>query len=145
MKRIIVLALACAIAPLAAAQLYKYVDKDGKTVYSDQPPANVDSQQLHVSTGTSSGSKSYVARDKELDKTREADKERDKKKEVTAENARLAEERCNIAQSNLRTYSDGGRLFKYNAQGEREVMNDDEISTERDKAQKQVDEACKKS
>ena len=145
MKPIVVFALACAFAPLASAQLYKYVDKDGKTVYSDQPPANVDSQQLHVSTGTSSGSKSAVARDKEADKAREAEKEREKKKEAAAENARLAEERCNIAQSSLRTYTDGGRLFKYNAQGEREVMSDEEISTERDKAQKQVDEACKNS
>jgi len=145
MKRLIILVLACAFVPLASAQLYKYVDKDGKTVYSDQPPANVDSQQLHVQTGTSSGNKSYVARDKEADKAREAEKERDKKKEAAAENARLAEERCSIAQSSLRTYTEGGRLFKYNAQGEREVMGDDEISTERDKAQKQVDEACKKS
>ena len=44
MKRILVLAIALAFAPLAGAELYKYVDKNGKTVYSDQPPANVDSQ-----------------------------------------------------------------------------------------------------
>jgi hypothetical protein len=32
------------------AQLYKYTDKDGKTVYTDQPPANVDSKRSRLQT-----------------------------------------------------------------------------------------------
>ena len=32
MKRLALLALACAVVPLASAELYKYVDKNGKTV-----------------------------------------------------------------------------------------------------------------
>ena len=38
MKTIVLLTCALAVATLASAQLYKYVDKNGKTVYTDQPP-----------------------------------------------------------------------------------------------------------
>jgi hypothetical protein len=46
MNRFVVLAIAIALAPAAWGQLYKYVDKDGKTVYTDQPPANTDSKAI---------------------------------------------------------------------------------------------------
>ena len=46
MKRIVLLVLACAVAPLATAQMYKYVDKDGKTVYTDQPPPDADAKAV---------------------------------------------------------------------------------------------------
>ena len=40
---------------------------------------------------------------------------------------------------------EGGRIWKYDDKGERTVMDDQEIETERGKTQKLVDEACKKS
>jgi hypothetical protein len=145
MKRIIVLALACVVAPLAVADLYKYVDKDGRTVYSDQPPANVDSKQVHISPGGGSTSKGYVARDKELEKGRAAEKDREKKKEVAEQNAKLDQERCAQARLAYQTYSDGGRLFKYNDKGEREMLDDEQIEAERAKSKQAMDEACKTS
>jgi hypothetical protein len=145
MKGIIVLALACMVAPPAVADLYKYVDKDGRTVYSDQPPPNVDSKQMHISPGGGSTSKSYVARDKELDKGRAAEKDKEKKKEVAEQNAKLDQERCAQAKLAYQTYTDAGRLFKYNDKGEREMLDDDQIEAERAKAKQQMDEACKTS
>ncbi len=149
MKRIVVLAIAIAFAPLAGADLYKYVDKDGKTVYSDQPPANVESQQLHVNTGvaTSPGAagKSAVARDKELEKGREEAREKAKKAETEAGNAKVAEQKCTQAQANYKTYEDGGKLFKYTKDGERELLSDEEIEAKRKSSKADMDEACKKS
>lgn len=146
MKRLIVLALACAVAPLASAELYKYVDKDGKTVYSDTPPPGADAKPLHVmpSAGPSApATKPAITLDKELEKGRALAKEREKKQEVEEKNAKLAEQRCEQARDNLRTYTDGGRLFRYDKQGEREYMTDEEIEAARVKAQKDVDESCK--
>jgi len=146
MKHLAVLAFACAIVPLASADLYKYVDKNGKTVYSDQPPANVDSQQLHVNTGVSSSTgKSAVTRDKDLDKGREEARDKAKKAETEANNAKVAEQRCAQAQADYRTYQDGGKLFKYNKDGEREFLSDDEIEAKRKSSKADMDEACKKS
>lgn len=148
MKRIVVLAIAIAFAPLAGADLYKYVDKDGKTVYSDQPPANVESQQLHVNTGVASGgtpAKSAVDRDKDLEKSRAEARDKAKKADADANNAKIAEQKCAQAMQNYKTYQDGGKLFRYTKDGERELLSDDEIEAKRKESKADMDEACKKS
>lgn len=144
MKRLIFLALACAVVPAASAQLYKYVDKDGKTVYSDQPPVNTESKQIVVQPGPAAApTKSYVQEDKELAKSREAAKEKEKKAEQAARDAKDAEERCAQAESNYRVYADGGRITKY-VNGERTFLGDDEIAAELARTKRERDEACKK-
>jgi len=150
MKKLIALAAACALLPLAAtAQLYKYVDKDGKTVYSDQPPPNVDSKQLNVGTGTTKDSaaapKTAVERDKELQKVRDEDKEKAKKAEDAAKLAAQKEAACQQAKSNYQVYADGGRITKYDDKGERVYLGDDEILAEQQRAKREMDEACKSS
>ena len=143
MKRIFAIALACALAPLASAQLYKYTDKDGKTVYSDQPPVNSESKQINVQPA-SGPTKTYVERDKEAQKGRDESKEKAKKAEQSEKEAKANEERCAQLRSALQVYTDGGRITKYNEKGERVYLGDSEIEAERKKAQRDVDEACKK-
>jgi hypothetical protein len=147
MKRILILAVACALAPLASAQLYKYVDKDGKTVYSDTPPANVESKQINVqpSSGPGAGGpKSFLARDKDADKGRDEVKDKAKKAEETAKVTAANDERCKQAKIEYQIYADGGRLTKYNDKGERIYLGDAEIDAERERSQKVMEEACKK-
>ena len=86
MKRLLIIVIACIAAPIASAELYKYVDKDGKTVYSDQPPVNIDSKQMNIPSGTStntpapaSAPKTALERDRELQKTRDEARDRAKK------------------------------------------------------------------
>jgi hypothetical protein len=147
MKRLILLALACAIAPAALAQLYKYVDKDGKTVYSDQPPANLDSKQLNIQSGAtsaaSSGPKTAVERDKELQKGRDKTKEDAKKADESVKRAQADEQRCEAAKGAYQTYADGGRITKY-VNGERVYLGEEELQVEKERAKREMDEACKK-
>jgi len=146
MKRLTVLIITCALAPLAGAQLYKYVDKDGKTVYSDQPPLNVESKLISApSSPAAAGPKSFLERDKELEKSRAENREKAKKSEETARRAEQNVERCAQARQALQTYSDGGRIYKYNEKGERTFMEENEIDAARGKAQRDADEACKKA
>jgi len=146
MKSIIVLAAALAVAPLASAGLYKYVDKDGKTVYSDQPPPDAAATQLHVAPQASGPApKSYVEQDKDLNKARAEERDREKKKEIAEQNAKLEQERCDQARQNYHTFTDGGRLFKYNEKGEREFLSDEQIEAQRAKSKQEMDEACKSS
>lgn len=143
MKRIIVLAIGIALAPWASAQLYKYVDKDGKTVYTDQPPATAQTRQLRVQPGPSEAPKSAVQRDKELQKGRDARKDEAKKSEEAARLAQQKEANCNVARQQYQHYQDGGKIYKYNAAGERELMNDDDIEAARARSKREMDEACK--
>lgn len=149
MKRTIILVMALAIAPAAFAQLYKYVDKNGKTVYSDQPPTGVESKQLNVHTSRPtnapppSAAKTAVERDKDLDKTRKEVAEKQKKASETAEMASQNEQRCITARGSYQTFVDGGRIQKTNEKGERVLLSDAEIDSERERARKEMEEACK--
>jgi hypothetical protein len=147
MKRFLMLAVALALAPVASAELYKYIDSNGKTVYTDQPPPTVDSKQVKVqgSSPTGTPSKSALERDKELEKMRSKSREEAKKSDVAAKNAQIMEERCIQATGRYNALAQGGRISKFNAQGEREMMGDDEIAAEKEKARGQMEEACKKS
>ena len=139
MKRFIVLVLALALAPAAFAQFYKYVDKDGKTVYSDTPPSNTESKQLNIQTGTSAPPKSALEKDKELQKGRDDQAKKD------AEAAKLAAQKdvaCEGAKRNYAQYAAGGRMQRTNDKGEREFLSDDEIDAATTKAKKQMDESC---
>jgi len=147
MKRFVMLAAALALAPLASAELYKYIDSNGKTVYTDQPPTSVDPKQLKVQPASPAGApqKSALDRDKELQKARDKTKDEAKKSETAARNAQIAEERCTQATGRYNALAQGGRISKFNQQGDREMMGDDEIEAEKQKARAQMEEACKKS
>ena len=147
MKRVVILAVALALAPLASAELYKYIDSNGKTVYTDQPPSSVDPKQMKIQQSSPVGTpeKSAVEREKDLEKLRAKSRDEAKKSEVAEKNAQIAQERCNQATARYNALAQGGRISKFNQQGEREMMGDDELAAEKQKAQGQMEEACKKS
>jgi hypothetical protein len=150
MKSLIVLAIALALAPAAGAQLYKYTDKNGKTVYSDQPPADVDSKQVkgvgsNAPAAAPAASKSAVERDKDLDKARKEAREKADKQAKAGEKDREAEQRCTQARERVAFLAEGGRIYKTDVKGERVFMDDAEIESSREKARRDMDEACKKN
>jgi len=145
MKRWIILAAAAALLPAAQAQLYKYVDKNGKTVYSDQAPPDVDSKQVRVPVGTvPSPGKSAVEQSKDADKAKKDSADKQAKADKETERKAQNEARCEQLKSNYQIYVDGGRIQKTNEKGERDFMSDDEIAAARDRTRREMEEACKK-
>lgn len=146
MKRILFLAMALAFASAADAQLYKYVDKNGKTIYSDQPPPDAGTKSVNVrGAGSAAAPKSAVERDKEAEKGRKAVAESTKKANESAEKAAQNEQRCVAARNNYQIFQDGGRIQQMNDKGEREYLTDEQIEAGRERAKREMDEACKKS
>lgn len=146
MNRIALAVIALALAPAVCAQLYKYTDKDGKTVYTDQPPANAESKPMRVQTAPPTApEKSAIGKDKELDKGRKEVADKAKKSDEVAKREADNAQRCADARSNLELYESGGRIAKRNAQGERVFLEQNEIDAEKVKARAVMDEACKKS
>lgn len=147
MNRIALALVVLALAPAVSAQLYKYTDKDGKTVYTDQPPPNAESKPVRVQSAPAIAApeKTAVGKDKELDKGRKEAAEKAKKSEQAAKREADNEQRCADARSNLELYESGGRIAKRNAQGERVFLEQNEIDAEKVKARAVMDEACKKS
>jgi len=146
MKRLIVIGLACVLSPVAVAQLYKYVDKDGKVHYTDQPPSSVDPKTMKVQSAPTPGAvpeKSALERAKDEEKAKAKGKEDPKKAEQMAKEAAAKKERCASSTARFQQFSEGGRIYKVLPSGERAFMEDSEMEAERDKAKKVMDESCK--
>jgi len=147
MKRWMILAAVAALAlTTAQAQLYKYVDKNGKTVYSDSPPPDADSKQIRVqpSGGPSDvpAAKTSVQRDKDAEKGRKEAAKKSEKDAKDAERQAKIQERCNYLKADLATYEGGVRLKRTNDKGEQEFMTDEQIEAAKVRTRREMDEAC---
>src|SRR5574341_966538 len=156
MKRIFLFSALVVFAAAAAAQQYKWVDKDGKVRYGDVPPPGVKAQRLRPPPGASAPSPAPAApaakkdaKDKPLTPEQAFQK---RQKEAQEQDAKLAKERqdadakranCEQAQAQLRAVQSGQRVARTNAAGEQVILDDAEMARERDKAQKLVSEWCK--
>ena len=146
MKRFIAIAFALAIVPVAWGQFYKWVDKDGKVHYSDQPPTTQESKQINVQTGGGTAPAPPAAqKDKEAEKGRLDNKDAAQKSDDDAKRAAYNADRCNRARGYLKTLTDGGRIVNYDSKGERQILDDAQIEAEKVRAQKAADESCKAS
>jgi uncharacterized protein DUF4124 len=147
----IALILMVLLPAVAHAQLYKWVDENGHTQYSDRPPpAGVKSEML------SKGKQATVpppvapkpgatAASKELDlkKRQLTAEEKQKEEEQKAKEQAAHQENCDIARARLKTLEDGGRILKYDKVGERQYMSDEEIEQQKGPARAKAEEACK--
>ena len=150
-----------------AAQVYKWVDKDGQVQYTDTPPppgaAKVEAKKINstlastaiaptitTSTpGAKPGDAAKAPKDKAKDAVKDAEKRKTdasnaaKKDEETQRNAKANEERCKAATGNLREYESGRPIVRTNDSGERIILGDDERSAESIKMRALMAEACK--
>lgn len=148
----IALAILLATATVAA-QVYKWVDKDGKVQYTDTPPppgaAKADPKK--VETGPASGTadsaaptgKSLAERAKDFDKRR-ADADAKAKKDADAEKvAKNNEQVCRDAKIFLSDLESGRPLYRSNEKGERELVGEDQRKADVARARESIAAACK--
>ncbi len=163
MKRLsVALGLALCVALPASAQMYKWVDSDGKVQYSDKPPpSNIKTEKLReparaASTPAASDAKGGTPKDaakagpktaaeqeqafrkRQLD-TAKAQEEDAKKQAQASDKA----ENCRRATAAVTTLQIGGRQQRIDSKGERVFLDDQEIAQELAKAQQEAAAACK--
>ena len=155
MKRIaLVLALALCAAP-AAAQLYKWVDKDGKVRYGDTPPPGAKTNTVRPPAEPAAGAAPAAAKDAKKGPQTAAEREMDfRKRQAEARKAEEAAarekedkakqaENCDRAREYLRTLESGQRISRLNASGERFFLDENQVRQETEKARATEKEACK--
>lgn len=146
-SRAALLAAGCLLAAGAQAQVYKCVDAGGKTVYSQAPcPSGDKSKTLSTQTppaAAPSGGKSANDAEMEFRKRQLARDEADKKAAQAASEDKQKQENCNRARASVAQLQAGGRLSRYNANGEREFLGDAELQQEKTRSQALVDQWCK--
>jgi hypothetical protein len=138
----------------AAAQVYKWVDKDGKIQYSDVPPpeAKTTPKKLSaVAPSTAAAPASAAAKPGKAplkDAVKEVaapltPAEKAAKEATEAASAKVDAENCKVAQDNLRLVESGAPLKKADASGAAVFMTQEERDAEASRARALAKSSCK--
>jgi hypothetical protein len=154
MKRLIVLAAALAFSAGAAAQMYKWKDRNGHVRYGDTPPPGVDATPMRAPAGAPPppAADAKNGKDGKAEKALTPEQAFQKRQKERAEaDEKAAKERadadakrsnCEQAQAQLRTLESGQRITTVNAAGERVFVEDSERASMTARAQKSVSDWC---
>lgn len=132
MHKIIAGCLAALLCAGAQAQVYKWVDSQGRTHYDQKPPENVKSKEVQMhDTSTSAGSgpsngadwqeKERAFKQRQVDRQKadaKADSDRQKKEALVA--------KCQAARNNIQNLRNANRVFDTGANGDRQYLDDDQ-------------------
>lgn len=148
----VVFAAAALCIALPASAICKWKDENGRTQYTDNPPPGVRCEgTVSVPPPTSAGasgaakpsSRSVQEQEMEFRKRRLEREEADKKAQKEREVSDAKRQNCEAARAQAAGLSSGGRVVRYDANGQRMFLSDEEIAAELAKTQKQVDQYCK--
>ncbi len=132
----------------AHAQIYKWVDENGKTQYTDQPPPTAvrEGQRLQIKSvpmtgGHASGKSGNLSEERlEFDKRQQQKREEESKQQAQAgENKK----KCIDAQGQLRIYTDSPRLTVPDGAGGITYVDDEMRQKKIAEANKAIAEFCK--
>ncbi len=160
MRQALIFLMALMLAGAAHAQLYKWVDKDGKVRYGDSPPPGAKTSALKAPQGGAAAAATpAAAKDAAKDAAKgpltpaEQAQEFRKRQEETKKSAEKSEreqqaksernEGCERTREYLRTLESGQRIARSNPSGERYYLDDNQVAQEIAKAQQSVRQACK--
>jgi len=162
MKRLsVAIALALCVALPASAQMYKWVDANGKVQYSDKPPpSNVKTEKLRASPATASapaasdakagtpkdaakaGPKTAAEQEQAFRKRQLETAKAQETEEQKQAQARERAENCRRAKAAVANLELGGRQTRIDDKGERAFFTDQEIVQETAKAKQEAAAAC---
>lgn len=147
------LALLLLAAGTADAQLYKWVDKDGKVRYGDTPPPGAAISSIKAPPAGAAapapdakGAKAPLteAEREQAFRKRQADAAKAADKADADLRAKQEQsENCARMQENLRSLESGQRIMRFNAAGERYYLDDAQTAQEAANVRKSMQQVCK--
>lgn len=147
MKWLVLMLVLAGASSVMAAGLYKWVDENGKVVYSDTPPPASAKESRKIAgappPADPGATKSLNSAREKLQKGREADAEQAKKDAEEA--ARQTEAQANCAQwrGELTALERGSLGARINEKGERVLLDDKELARRRADLQRWISDTCK--
>lgn len=142
------LAVAVMLWPVASpAEVYRWVDENGKVHFGDRPPRGVETESLDLPEAA--GSTPAPTEAERRAKTRRLldawEEERRIKKERKAEAAAdkaKRKRRCSRARNELRDLQQGALFYELDQQGERRYLSDAELEQEKQKWREAIEYWC---
>jgi len=129
--------------------IYKWVDEQGITHFSEQPPLDVEAERTTVSLRHTNRQALQTRLDnRTLKNEAVATRKQHEKEQASEEQARdernqqIRTDNCDRAKTRVLTYNTARRLYRPLEDGERDYLTDEELDSQRADAQKLVDEWC---
>lgn len=136
------------------AELYRWVDENGRVHYTDTPPPpnakkteEIDAKRRAAPAAQTDGDaaqgKSYVEQEAEFQKRQVQKAEKQAAEAREKEQAEARKRGCQEARTELAGLQAGNRITQYNAQGERVFLDDREIKEKIAQVKKSIADLCK--
>jgi len=153
MHKLIVLAASFLFAASAAAQQYKWVDKDGKVRYGDVPPPGVNATRLKAPSSGYAPTPAPAAAAKKDDAKGLTPEQAFRKRQEDAakatdtqakseQDAAAKRENCTRAQEAVRVLESGQRVSRTDSKGERYFLEDAQVQQELARARQTAQQWC---
>lgn len=138
-----------------AFAICKWKDANGRTQYADQPPPGVQcgntikvqppSPAPTAGGAADGGAFPPSAQEKEMEfrKRRLEREEANKKSELDRANLEIKKQNCETARNRHNGLMGGGRVVRFDANGQRFFLSDQEVEAEIAEARKQADQFCR--
>jgi hypothetical protein len=145
---LLVTALTLAGAALASETIYKWTDENGEVHYGDRPSGAESEERLNLTYRRTSGAAVQQRVQARLDRQAARAEEKtveEAARQDAADKAAAAAEReqaCANARAQLASYVEGRRLYRTDASGERQYLDDAQRAEARRKAEEKVSEHC---
>lgn len=137
-----------------SADVYRWVDKDGRVHYSDQPPPPGARQEKELqgvprapgapaeAGAESAAPPTLQEREAEFRRRQVEQAEKTAQEQRAQEEAASRQRNCEQARNQLVALRSGQRVARFNEQGEREYLGDEQIAQEIVRAEKAVSDWC---
>ena len=151
MNKALLLIVTLVFSTAAAAQQYKWVDKDGKVRYGDVPPPGANATRLKPpppgaapapQAAQKEGAKPLTPEAAFRKRQEDSQKASDKQAQADQEKS-LNQENCSRARETLSALESGQRISRTDAKGERYYLEDAQIAQETARARESVKQYCK--
>ncbi|PIE41408.1 MAG: glycosyltransferase [Gammaproteobacteria bacterium] len=130
-----------------AAKYYKWVDENGTTHYTAQPPASGEGEVIKVKTGASSDKEAAMKRLEERraklqQQTMQQNSPAAEDAETSKRNAEITRKNCEIYQKNLKTMQEHSRIRITDENGEPKVLPEEERQQKINEAEEYIQKNC---
>lgn len=148
MKRIcsmlLAFGVALAMAQSASAQVYRWVDDEGKVHFTDQPPPGEDVERVDVKTSKSSVSGEEVAEQRraQLEALQSEREAREKARADAASERRERKEKCEAARERYNNVVWKKKIHEIDEQGNKTYLSDADEDRVKREAADAVSEFC---
>jgi len=144
-KNIIIITLLNAYSACACAEIYKWVDENGKINYGDKPIVNANEMEVDVTDkgNVKISDKREKNRQKLLDAYNEDQVRENKEKEKSKKQKKKRQRDCARAQDYKRTYNRARSLYDLDKNGNRVTLTDKEREKSTAQLKKYIEKNCK--